>query len=87
MTPAEIASKAKGDTKVWGVLENPTWKCALKQKRKQLNLTLLDVEKGCGVNITNLSRIERGSELCLSTAKSIAKFFGCSVEELWPEKA
>lgn len=86
-TPAEQASEKKTiKAKVYAVNGRPIiWRCQLYEKRIALNLTLRDVEKGCGVSNAVLSTVERGTDPQLTTACRIAAFFGCSVEEMWPE--
>lgn len=60
--------------------------CALRKIRKELGLTLRDVEKGSGVNLPGIWRCEIGAEVELSKALKLAKFFGVPVEQLWKLK-
>lgn len=61
------------------------WRCLIEQKRAGLRLSLRDIEKATGMGSGLISPIERGTDPQLSTARRIAEFFGCSIEELWPE--
>lgn len=62
------------------------WKCRLHEMRDKLNLTLRDIEAQTGVSSANLSTIEYGTDLQLTTAVAIAEFFGVSVAEMWPAR-
>lgn len=63
------------------------WKCKLGEKRFGLNLTLREIEAGCGVSSAVLCAIEHGTDPQLTTATKIAEFFGCTIKEMWPERA
>lgn len=91
LSPAELASKNK-TKRVRGLGggtngRKVTWNCKLGEKRFALNLTLRDIEAGADVSSAVLCAIEHGTDPQLTTARRIAKFFGCSVEEMWPELA
>ncbi len=61
------------------------WRCQMVRMRTELGLSLRDVEAAIGVSNATLSHVERGTDLTLSTAVKIVKFFGCTIEEMWPE--
>jgi DNA-binding XRE family transcriptional regulator len=62
------------------------WICTLLSRRTALDLTLRDIERAIGVSSAVLSTIEHGTDPQLTTARKIAEFFGCSVEEMWPSR-
>src|ERR1700743_3652998 len=62
------------------------WTCRLLEMRHRLHLTLRDIEGRTGVSSAVLSTIEHGTDPQLTTASAIAKFFGVSIETMWPEK-
>lgn len=58
--------------------------CKLREYRESLRLTQREVEEGTGINNVAISRIEKGAGVHLVTARKLAAFFGCSVDDLWP---
>jgi len=55
----------------------------LKRLRVRQGLTLKVVSKASGIDVGNLSRIERGLQITsLSNAKKLSKFFGGEVSEI-----
>ena len=87
-TPAEKASarkakKRKGlrTTRKFGVLE-----CQLSELRGALGLSMRDVAAGTGLSDACICDAEHGSEICLTTARRIAAFFGTTVDTIWPVK-
>lgn len=89
MTPAQRAAAAKKPrkcsepSKTRSMRKYP-WICLLREKRQALRLSLRDVALGAGLSIAGLSMIELGTDPQLTTARTLATFFGVSVEELWP---
>lgn len=55
--------------------------------RQELRLTLEDVGQAAGISMTTVCRIEAGDDPLLSTAKKLAKFFGKTVDEIWPTQS
>ncbi len=90
MTPSmaqRLATKlAKRPPRTTPAGRKVVWICQLLKRRKELNLTLRDVSGGTGVSIAVLSAIQHGTDPMLTTARAIAGFFGCSVEDMWPVK-
>lgn len=85
MTKAEKLSKSvrqKRPSRPVG--RRVVWKCKLNEMRHVLNLTLRDIEGAISVSSAVLSTIEHGTDPQLTTARRIADFFGCTVEEMWP---
>lgn len=55
----------------------------LKRLRVRQGLTLKVVSKASGIDVGNLSRIERGLQITsLNNAKKLSKFFGGEVSEI-----
>lgn len=54
--------------------------------REGLRLSIKDVATAVGMTQSGYCVIEHGTDPLLSTARTIATFFGKSVEELWPKK-
>ena len=63
------------------------WVCTLLARRQRLGLSQDDVGAGAGISGAAVSEIERGAGVTLVTARRLAKFFGCTVDELWPRLA
>ncbi len=63
-----------------------SWVCHLKQRRKDLGLTLKEVAAGSGIHLQTIHTLEGGTDPLLSTARQLAEFFGAPVEEIWTEK-
>ena len=87
MTPAEeLAAKKHGDNpkpRNTGKQQERI-ECTVRVHRLALGLTMEDVAAAVGICPTTAFRIEHGCECQISTAKKLAKFFGKSIEELWP---
>ncbi len=58
--------------------------CQISNLRSNLGLTLRDIEEKTGVSSAVLSTIEHGTDPQLTTARTIARFFGKTVEDIWP---
>lgn len=91
MTPAEKMSKGKTPHAVpWGQRQEKrrprVHTPRLKERRLALGLTQREVAAGCGVSDPIICEAERGREILLTTALKIARFFGATIEELWPTK-
>lgn len=90
MTPAEQLAKAKTRKRPprrAAPTRKPVWTCRVRERRESLGLSLRDVAKGAGLSITALWQLEAGHDTMLTTATRLAHFFGCRVDELWPENA
>lgn len=88
LAPAEmLAKKLKTKAKDPGtkLLRKRTWNCTINKRRELLGLTLQQIGRATGVSPAILSNISNGTDLRLTTAVKIAKFFGCFIEELWPD--
>lgn len=87
-SPAErmAAHKSRKPTAPAG--RKVVWVCRIREVRTGLKppLSLRDVEKGTGLDSGHVSQIENGTELTLGNARVLAKFFGKTVEELWPRR-
>lgn len=92
MTPAEKLAKANGKLKPVKMKQKrsantnrcpPVWNCLLRQKRKALKLTILDIEDQIGLHRNTISDIEYGYDTGLKNCYKLAQFFGCKIEELW----
>lgn len=84
MTPAEKIAASK-PPRNGRVIRPRVWDCKLKDARKALRLTLKDVSEATGINPGTVHLIEHGTDLHLTTARTLAAFFGKTVEALWPE--
>ncbi len=83
MTPAEQLAKNKTrKAKVHKVKESKLV-CRLFDIRKQLGLTLRDIETVTGIPNPSLSGWEHGFNVNLDKALILARFFGCKIEDLW----
>lgn len=92
MTPAEKLSKAKPwrrdpRNKGSGAPRKVFWVCRIRDRREALRLSLRDVAGAVRLSVTALHQIEHGTDPQLTTARRLAEFFGCGVEELWPKRA
>ncbi len=63
-----------------------SWVCLLRQRRKDLGLTLREVAEGSGIHLQTIHTLEGGTDPMLSTARQLAAFFGEPVEAIWTEK-
>lgn len=61
----------------------PVLRCSAKEIRERMRLTLTDVSKATGIDVSAISRWERGGEATLSLALRLAKFFAMPIETLW----
>lgn len=57
----------------------------LNKLRESLNLTLREVSDGAGVSAATVCRCEDGKTPDLATARALARFFGVSIDDLFPE--
>ncbi len=46
-----------------------------RERRRALGMSLVDVEKGCGVSRSTISRVENGAECELRTVKKLDVFY------------
>lgn len=56
----------------------------VKDRRKELGMTLEQLSQESGVPVSTLSDVERGIEPKVKTAQRIAHALGSSVDDLWP---
>lgn len=61
------------------------WSCRVRELREKLGLSVQDVADACGMSSSTLWQIECGANLLLTSAKSLADFFGRPIPDLWPE--
>ena len=64
----------------------PSWNCTAREVRESLRLSMLDAATGCKLSVAAVYQIENGSDPMLTTARTIATFYGRTVEELWPTR-
>lgn len=85
MTPAESLAAAKGNKKKLTVSlkRSVVWACGVRERRKALGLSVRDLETATGVSNPTICSIERGCDVRLKTAMTLADFFGVTVEKLW----
>jgi transcriptional regulator with XRE-family HTH domain len=58
----------------------------MRRRRLMLRLTLRDVADATGLSLGYVSQVERGvNQPSLAMAKVFSRFFGCTIEQLWPE--
>lgn len=60
--------------------------CSLRAIREGLRLSMKDVAAAVCLSPSSYWHIEHGRDLCLTTARRIAVFFGKSVDEIWPRQ-
>lgn len=60
--------------------------CGLSRIRRHWNLTLRDVAEGAQICESTVVEIEQGCDATLSTVKKLLKFFGCTLQEMWPDE-
>lgn len=90
MTPAEQLAKSKQrkrSPRNTVAPRRPIWVCRLREMREALNLSLRDVADAVGMSNPGLWAVEHGGETSLTTATKLAEFFGCTIQDLWPERA
>lgn len=85
MTPAERVAKNKPHRN-GQPSRTVYWKCRLREMRDALGLSMRDIEKATGIASSTLCHTEHGCDPTLTTAMTLAKFFGKSIEYLWPER-
>lgn len=91
MTPAEKVAKSKRRKRPKRNAppkpQPQVWEPKLREIREELDLSLRDVADSCELSVAAYFRIEHGyADPCLSTARTIAAFFGRDVWELWPKR-
>lgn len=84
MTPAERIAATKKPHKAKPLPACPVLVCTIRSVRQSLRLSLRDVAKATNLAIANIHRVERGGDVQLTTARALAKFYGKTLEELWP---
>ncbi len=62
----------------------PRWVCTLRARRHDMGLTIRQFAEISGLPSGNVGQIERGCDVCLTTAHKLAQFFGCPIADLWP---
>lgn len=83
-SPAEKLSGSKGPKIPRGRFFT-AHECRCREVRHELGLTIRDVAAATGISNPCICDVERGSETTLGTARKLAKFYGKSVDWLWPE--
>ena len=83
-TPAEQLAGTKPRRKL-GAVRHDVVKCLIRDKRQPLGLTIAEIANAVGMSGAGLHAVEHGRDCQITTAKKLAKFFGCTIEELWPE--
>jgi len=63
----------------------PVLVCKVRDVRESLNLSLNETAKAIGMSVSGLHVIEHGADTQMTTAKKIAKFYGKTISELWPD--
>jgi DNA-binding XRE family transcriptional regulator len=90
MTPAETLASKKVRKPRNGCV-NPqrkrVWNCRIRELRNKLGLSIHEVAKEISMTVAGLSEIERGANPQLSTARTLAEFYGKTTDELWPTRA
>ena len=82
ITAKELSAKKKQRQVRWG---DANLNCRILHKRTHHGLSVRDVAEGSGVHPSLVSRAEHNFDLHITAALKIAKFFECSIEELWSE--
>ena len=59
------------------------WTCECRRLREELNLSIHAVAKAVELSVSSYWHIEQGGDLCLTTARRIANFFGLWTDEIW----
>lgn len=90
-SPAELVAKMKPATaKKMVRVRNRPHNPILLAERERLGLTLVEVSSGIAaiqeLSVTAIMSAERGYDVRLSTAKTLAAFYGMTIEELWPDR-
>ena len=62
------------------------WRCGCREVRESLRISLRDVAKAIGLSVTALWQVEHGGDPMLTTAVKLARFYGKTIEELWPRR-
>jgi transcriptional regulator with XRE-family HTH domain len=84
MSPAEKLAQSKTRRRKLDI--EAEWDCKIRGLRESLGLSMLDVTNATGIQPSSQSLAERGKDLNLSTAYKLAKFYGKTIEELWPDR-
>jgi DNA-binding XRE family transcriptional regulator len=86
MTPAEKLAKRKPRKRPRRNASKlaPVLKCNLREIREALNLSLNVVAAALNLSVSGLFAIEHGRDTQMTTAKKLAKFYGKTLEEIWP---
>lgn len=84
-TPATLLAKSL-PKKQLSLRRDRVHETLLKQIRCELGLTLKQVAAKAGMAASTIFEAESGCEVKLVVARKFAKFYGKSVDELWPVK-
>lgn len=57
----------------------------VRERRKELGMTLKQLSEDSGLAVSTLSEIELGREPGVKTAQKIAHALNKSIDELWPD--
>lgn len=89
MTPAEqVASKKRRRLprrRTQSV--NRVLVCRIPEERTKLGLSLLDIKNATKLCVANLWRVEQGGDVQLTTARKLCRFFGMTIDQLWPTES
>lgn len=87
LTPAELVATMKPRKKL-AALKPRVHQNRLRELRAEVGLTLREVSAGLApirkLSQASIFDAERGGEVILSTAKALARFYGKTIEEIWP---
>lgn len=81
MTPAELLAAGNRG----GKPKAPRMPSPLRSKRLAAGLTAEAVARAMGVNVMTIYRWETCATPSLADAYKMARFYGCSVYDLWPD--
>ena len=82
-SPAEKMAATK---KPRGKRSYSAHKSNLKKVRSVVGLTIREVAEGTGLSNAFICQVEQGGEISLTNARKLSRFFGKSIDELWPQE-
>lgn len=87
MTPAERIANKKVRRTPKSESRRPTvWRCTVREYRERLGLTYREIGEALHLSAGFLVDVERGADVRLTNAIGLAKFFGVTIQDLWPER-
>lgn len=63
------------------------WHCRVPELRKQRGVTLRQMEEETGVSAGCISQLKDGTDVSLSTATALSKFFNVPIDQLWLDRS